>query len=308
MGTSLMLDELTRKQADCMNTCTSIARHTRHRPTWALWTALKLQAIELPEEFARSEMTSDVCIVVTNPHQRYKAHHLRFVLWKPPLAVSDVFDTFECTSPACTWAMFSSRVSLESLIILGEAMMRRGARLQRTTFTEFTTYLDTLEKWAQDNHCNNFKGAHKCRQALRLMRDNTDSPQETRTRLALIRHGLDCPSVNYPLLIAGQRLYLDMAYPQFKVAIEYDGQFHSFQWSDDVRRRHLIADAGWQYVQVTSADLLDEVHQQRMVQRVVRCIEREAGRRIRLRAPIDPEQLGDGRHWRRKSLWAGFGG
>ena len=305
-----MMAELTRKQAECMSACASIARHTRSRPTWALWTALKLQAIELPEEFARPEtrsgMTHDACIVVNHPSQRYKAKNLRFVQWKPPIAVSDVINTFECTSPVCTWAMLSSHVSLESLVVLGDAMMRRDAPLKRATFAEFTTYLDTIEQWAQDNHCHNFKGARKCRQALRLMRENTDSPQETRTRLALVRHGLDRPAINHPLQIAGRNLYLDMAYPQFKVGIEYDGEFHSFQWSEDVQRRRLIADAGWQYVQVTSADLIDEAHQQRMVCRVVRCIERETGRHIRLGKSIDLGQLGDGRHWRRKSLWTGL--
>jgi very-short-patch-repair endonuclease len=294
-----------------MNTCAGIARRARRRPTWALWTALELQAIELPEEFARpetrSEMTHDACIVVNRPHQRYKAKNIRFVQWKPPIAVSDVINTFECTSPACTWAMLSSHVSLESLIVLGEAMMRRDTYLRRATLAEFTAYLDTVEQWARDNNCHNFKGAHKCRQALRLMCENTDSPQETRTRLALIRNGLDRPTINHPLQITGRNLYLDMAYPQFKVGIEYDGEFHSFQWSDDVQRRRHIADAGWQYVQVTSADLIDEAHQQRMVRRVVRCIERETGRHIRLKKPIDLKQLGDWRHWRRKPLFEGLG-
>lgn len=306
MGTSLMLTELTRKQAECMSACAGIARHTQSRPTWALWTALELQAIELPDEFVRTDMAHDACIVVNHPYQRYKAKNLQFVQWKPPIAITDVVDTFECTSPVCTWAMFSSRVSLESLIILGDAMMRRDVHLKRATLTEFAAYLNTIEKWARNNHCHNFKGAQRCRQALRLMRENTDSPQETRTRLTLIRHGLDCPAVNHPLEIDGRHLYLDMAYPQFKVGIEYDGEFHSFQWSEDVQRRHLIADVGWQYVQVTAADLMGETHQQRMVSRVIRCIERETGRRIPMRTPIGLDQLGDGRHWRRKSLWAGL--
>lgn len=302
-----MLAALTRKQAECMSVCNGIARRARRRPTWALWTALELQAIELPDEFARSGMTHDTCIVVNRPHRRYKAKNLRFAQWKPPIAISDVLDTFECTSPVCTWAMSASHLNLESLIVLGDAMMRRDIHLKRATPAEFTAYLDTIEKWAQDNHCHNFKGARRCRQALRLMCENTDSPQETRTRLALVRHGLDRPAVNHPLLAAGRNLYLDMAYPQFKVGIEYDGEFHSFHWSDDVQRRRLIADAGWQYVQVTAADLMDEMHQQLMVRRVIRCIERETGRNIRLRAPISLGQLGDGRHWRSKSLFEGLG-
>lgn len=61
--------------------------------------------------------------------------------------------------------------------------------------------------------------------ALQFMREGTDSSQESRCRIALIRNGLPCPKVNWKVrLNNGKIALLDMAYPDIKVAIEYDGK------------------------------------------------------------------------------------
>ena len=57
--------------------------------------------------------------------------------------------------------------------------------------------------------------------ALQFMREGTDSSQESRCRIALIRNGLPCPQVNWKVrLNNGKIALLDMAYPDMKVAIE----------------------------------------------------------------------------------------
>ena len=96
-----------------------------------------------------------------------------------------------------------------------------------------------------------FRGYNKCRRALLLARAGTDSSMETRTRLVLLKYGLNCPQVNYPIFVGNNTrpIYLDLAYPEFKICIEYEGSHHAGQWLNDARRRQMIEDAGWKYIQ-----------------------------------------------------------
>ena len=77
------------------------------------------------------------------------------------------------------------------------------------------------------------------RRALRLMRENTDSSQETRSRIVLLRYGLPCPEVNYAIRLKGYShvFFADMAYPDLKIIIEYDGRHHASRWLADSKRR-----------------------------------------------------------------------
>lgn len=104
------------------------------------------------------------------------------------------------------------------------------------------------------------RGLVQLRQVLRLMDAGAESPQETRTRLLLVRSGLPRPEtqihvldrLNYPFA------RLDMGYRALKVAIEFDGAQH---WTDpaqrtaDIDRHAELAALGWQIVRVSS-DLL----------------------------------------------------
>jgi very-short-patch-repair endonuclease len=104
------------------------------------------------------------------------------------------------------------------------------------------------------------RGLVQLRQVLRLMDAGAESPQETRTRLLLVRANLPKPETqirvvdrfNYPFA------RLDMGYREFKVAVEFDGAQH---WTDPMQRtadidRHAeLAALGWRIVRVSS-DLL----------------------------------------------------
>lgn len=90
------------------------------------------------------------------------------------------------------------------------------------------------------------RGIRKMQHALQFMREGTDSSQESRCRIALIRNGLPCPKVNWKVrLNNGKIALLDMAYPDIKVAIEYDGRHHAGQWLADSKRREALEDDGW---------------------------------------------------------------
>lgn len=103
-------------------------------------------------------------------------------------------------------------------------------------------------------------GAVPLRRALADARPNTDSPGETRTRLLLGRAGFPEPVINLPVPDphSGQLRYLDMAYPELRIAVEYDGDYHrrsKNQWRQDQARKDSLASAGWDIRTLTGLDI-----------------------------------------------------
>ena len=83
----------------------------------------------------------------------------------------------------------------------------------------------------------------------------TESPMETRLRVVLIDNGLPRPQPQHEVYdglgaFCGR---LDLAYPEAKLGVEYDGADHWLQRREDDRRRARIREQGWE-VLVYSAD------------------------------------------------------
>lgn len=110
-----------------------------------------------------------------------------------------------------------------------------------------------------DSH-QGMRGCARARVVLGLVDPGAESPQESRTRLLLIDHGLPAPTTQIVVRCAdGEFLArLDMGWEKWRVAVEYDGAQH---WTDtaqrtrDIDRLALLAEHGWQVVRV-GADLL----------------------------------------------------
>ena len=82
---------------------------------------------------------------------------------------------------------------------------------------------------------------------LALVDPRAESPMESRTRMALHLGGLPAPALQHPVLARGTCYYLDLAYPEARLAIEYDGADHRTQRR---ARRDLVREAaltalGW---------------------------------------------------------------
>ncbi|ODT99241.1 MAG: hypothetical protein ABS81_26095 [Pseudonocardia sp. SCN 72-86] len=97
-------------------------------------------------------------------------------------------------------------------------------------------------------------GAALVRAATTLADPLAESPMETRMRLVLTDAGLPAPVSQFELVEAGLVVArFDLAYPDARLAIEYDGAAH-----DDVldRQRDVRTGAlGWQTIRLVSADI-----------------------------------------------------
>ncbi|KFI91703.1 hypothetical protein BISA_0990 [Bifidobacterium saguini DSM 23967] len=294
-----------------MDVCAAIQQRSSWRPPYALTTALELLSVELPRipnKYRR--ITQSVMVAV--PHANAKRHisGVEAVVWPFPIDTVMVEGQFLCTSAPCTWAMFSAYLDLEELVVLADSMMRRDRRLRRTTLEELSAYLDRAygqvqEAKAMGRNARLFRGYENCRLALRLAREGTDSSMETRTRFVPPRYGLDMPQVNYPIFVGNsvRPLYLDLAYPEYRICIEYEGSHHAGQWLNDVKRRQAIEDAKWKHIQVTKLDLRSAADEEALAQRIADRIEEVTGKTVQLMARRTIRQIADARTLRRAPLY-----
>ena len=162
-----------------------------------------------------------------------------FVLWSGPQTHMPIHHgRLRCTDSVTAWAVHANRLEDEELVVLGDSMMRRDGHMKKATLEEFRIYVDSLSdlsNYSGSDRLRAVRGVSKMRRALRLMRENTDSSQETRSRIVLLRYGLPCPEVNYAIRLKGYShvFFADMAYPDLKIIIEYDGRHHASRWLAD---------------------------------------------------------------------------
>lgn len=101
-------------------------------------------------------------------------------------------------------------------------------------------------------------GSSRARTVCELADGLAGSPQETRLRLLMHRSGLPDPVAQFRVMDGDARVArVDFAWPERKVAVEYDGLWHADnrQFAKDRRRLNRLREAGWIVVFVTAADL-----------------------------------------------------
>lgn len=156
-------------------------------------------------------------------------------------------------------AVFSvaSEISVDEAVILLDALITDADNYPGRMPMPAVSVADIrarMEQWGR------FRGVTTIRAALPRVREHVESPKETETRLLLVRSGLAQPVVQHEAVLAGQTMRLDLAYPDLRIAIEYEGDGHRTdrkQWRRDVQRHRLLVDAGWIVIRLTQLDLDD---------------------------------------------------
>ena len=102
------------------------------------------------------------------------------------------------------------------------------------------------------------RGARRCRRAVSLADPRAESQPESRVRVILALAGL--VAVPQHVVRDGHGRFVarvDLAFPEQRVAIEYDGAWHGAagHLRRDRRRLNRLMTAGWTVLHVTAADL-----------------------------------------------------
>jgi very-short-patch-repair endonuclease len=107
-----------------------------------------------------------------------------------------------------------------------------------------------------------FPGIVQARALLRLIDPRAESPGESWLRLRLVDAGFPFPRPQFEVIDHRGRVIarIDLAYPEIKLAMEYDGAAYHTHEKDrqhDEERRVLLSDAyGWRFEPATKADVL----------------------------------------------------
>ncbi len=103
------------------------------------------------------------------------------------------------------------------------------------------------------------RGIVAVRALLPLATPLAESPMESEARLVMIDGGLPSPVLQYQIVDAGRRVWrVDFAWPEHRVAAEYDGvAWHSGPQAffRDRRRTATLQDLGWVVVPIVAEDL-----------------------------------------------------
>ncbi|KAB7788214.1 hypothetical protein [Bifidobacterium cebidarum] len=275
-----MHSNLAERRQAMIERCTHEAQQVGRTLLFGMTTSLVLQSVPLPEDCDLD--ASKLHIVSSMKTRRVRAHASTLCshIWKLAPQANKVrinqhvlaMDLFH------VWAQLASHISLRSLVILGDAIItaiRRQPVLaqNRDGSSIYRDFVVSLE------HMPKFSGRLSCVRALMLMSPGADSPKESEKRLSLQSHGIPEASVNYvvPNIMFASRapITVDLAWPHYKVAVEYDGDQHrtdKMQWRRDQEKRGKLQGRGWLVFVATAASLADDYTKAEFAFRVGRAL------------------------------------
>jgi hypothetical protein len=106
------------------------------------------------------------------------------------------------------------------------------------------------------------RGLRKAKEAVKLIRVGSDSPQETLLRLAIVRGGLPEPELNVPIFDEdGLRHHEpDLSFREYRIGIEYEGEHHGEEGQivRDIARSERYEALGWTEIRISSRHMLND--------------------------------------------------
>jgi hypothetical protein len=163
-------------------------------------------------------------------------------------------DGVKVSTPARAWLELASLLSLDDLISVGAQLVRIPRQAFEGRSEPHATTAALLE--LVERHPR-MPGVKRARAALALIRVGSDSPMETKVRLALVRAGLPEPELQIALDPTDKYTQrADLGYRDGRIAIQYDGAVHltTEQQTRDNRRDTAFNMAGWRYIKVNKQD------------------------------------------------------
>ncbi|MDA8372479.1 MAG: hypothetical protein M0026_21765 [Nocardiopsaceae bacterium] len=169
----------------------------------------------------------------------------------------EVIDGLPVTTPMRTGFDLARRVRPHRNATLVEAVVAVDALTHLGLFTP-----DRLCEYALRPRFHGWRGVRQAAVVAEHAEPLSESPGETRLRLRIVLAGFPRPQAQVNLFDPHGRhvARLDLAYPERRIAIEYDGEVHSGRWREDAARRNRILALGWKLYSYTARDLRPGVH------------------------------------------------
>lgn len=237
----------------------NFAVHMHEREFFSHVTAAVLWDLPLPGV----DMTRlDVSVVA--PHRAPRGRGVRgHQLAAKQVSTTRHEDGFMVASPASTWAQLGRIVrhpydltAIADAIILTPRVAGPFGRIIRPP-------LDTIESLAAELSRGRRVGIASLEEALRRTRPGAVSRPETWVRLTIIDAGLPEPRLDHDVYDDDGEFVgcVDLAYPELKIAIEYEGDQHRVdqrQWNRDIAKHDRLVELGWRVIRVTRSSVFDD--------------------------------------------------
>jgi hypothetical protein len=194
-------------------------------------------------------------VSVFRPRRAPRGANVRGHEIDPRLVRVTDLDGLPVTTPASTWASLGALLSPYDLVAAGDAVVcvrsstgGNGSppRPPLATPDQLRAAIDAGRR----------PGVGALRDAFGRIRTGSWSRLETWVRLILIDAGLPEPVLNFDAYDAAGRFLgcVDLAYPDLKIAIEYEGDHHwmtAEQFQRDIDRLDRLVENGWRIVRLT---------------------------------------------------------
>lgn len=214
-------------------------------------------------------LQSVLYVGVLHPRTAPARPGIRGIQVLPRMARTIIHDDFAVTDPATTWAMLGAHLRLYDLVAVADAAIRIPRMPGRPASTDARP-LATPADLQSALDVGRRRGAAVLREALSRARTGASSRPETWVRLILVDAGLPEPVLDHDIFDAHGRFVgcVDAAYPEVRVAIEYEGRGHleGNQLRRDIDKYTDLDRLGWTTVRLVHSHVFE--HPQEAVRRV----------------------------------------
>lgn len=209
--------------------------------------------------------TSKLHVSVVAPHRPVRVRGVVAHEAQPHLTrvVTHADSGLRVSSPATTWATLGSELwHPYDLVAAGDAFIR-VQRFPGPWFRQLPPPLARFDQLEAAVRAGRRVGRPALRAALPKLRTGSASRTESWTRLIICEAGLPEPALDHDVYDARGTFIgcVDQAYPELKIAIEYEGDHHRLDpsaWNRDLAKHDALQAAGWRVIRVSRAMLFGE--------------------------------------------------
>lgn len=223
-------------------------------------TAARLWTFPLPAYVGFDIRTLDVA--ARSPRRAPTGSHVRGGQYDPRVTQVVQLHGIPVLSAVDTWCSLAPRLDVADLTAIADHIIAVTPD-RRVALAELNDLIRAVSaRWGR-------RGTVPLGRALADARAPSWSRPESLLRLVLASAHVPEPTLNHEVMAGSRRFQIDLAWPEVRFGIEYDGDQHrdARQFASDIRRQELIQDTGWGLMRATRSDLFDRPRE--LVQRVI---------------------------------------